>query len=188
VLFLPSCSRFAFSSASCALGPARWRRSRSFCLALSSFRRSLLAAVRLSRTPGQHGGPSCRRPCPAVAFFGIPRDFARLWPVSLPESRGRSACSLKGPSDPTRRFRIIPSFDIVAATRPAVQLESFSSAEPGGYRRSPEAGSKAAKSVAAYASGPMATPLKSSAGIRSLRCRNTDLFGVRLPQLIRGIR
>jgi hypothetical protein len=137
---------------------------------------------------GSTAGPSCRRPCPAVAFFGIPRDFARLWSVSLPESRGRSACSLKGPSDPTRRFRVIPGFDMVAATRPAVQLESFSSAEPGGYRRSPEAGSTAAKSVAAYASGPMATPLKSSAGIRSLRCRNTDLFGVKLPQLIRGLR
>jgi hypothetical protein len=88
-----------------------------------------------------------------IGKVGIPKAFGRrTWLVMDPSptkedpcetkgpkrsSRGRLACSLNGPSDPTGRLRTTPGFDIVAATTSG---RRYPWRHPDGKRCSPRSG------------------------------------------------
>jgi hypothetical protein len=112
---LLSWSRLACSIAAWAFAIAFCRRSRSFAVAASSFRRSLSRCL----CSLSNASAALRAALSSILRDGCFFSFARLFWSALDLVRdrcvGKSACSLNGPFDPTGRLRMTPGFRMVAA-------------------------------------------------------------------------
>ena len=94
VRLLPACALLCLAASSLASSRSRRRRSRSY--ACAAFRSAALSGWAED----------------FLAFAGLRAAF---FPPSWPRFFGSSACSPKGPSDPTGRLRTTPGFAMVAA-------------------------------------------------------------------------